>query len=93
MIGLIFDDGVCPVKLFHENQADELMWKRHFGERYFFVGAPPHLFRKSVWASDDEDKPFGSMLFLDQPFGELDASVFRPVLIEQDDGVAGVQAV
>ena len=56
------------------------------GETYHLVGEG-----KTIRTTDDEDESTDGVAFLFQPTGELHATILLAVLIEEDNGVRGLQ--
>ncbi len=91
VVGLTFDDGAGAIDLLGEGEAYHLVGEGHLRETELFVGTAVNGGGEAVGASDDEDEAAGSLLLLFEPTGKLDAAVFLAMLVEQDDGVRGLQ--
>ena len=91
VVGLTFDDGAGAIDLLGEGEAYHLVGEGHLRETELFVGTAVNGGGESVGTSDDEDKAAGGLLLLFEPTGKLDAAVFLAMLVEQDDGVRGLQ--
>lgn len=91
VVGFAADDGTGSIDLLREHEADHLMGEGHLREGQLFVGTGIDHRRESVRTSDDEHQATGSGPFLFQPTGELYASKFLSVFIEQHDGITGLQ--
>ena len=91
VVGLAFDDGAGAVNLFGEDEADHLVGEGEAGEGELLVGSGIDGRGETVRASDDEDEATGGVALLFEPAGQFDTTVFVPMLVEQYDGVRGLQ--
>ena len=90
MILLTFEDGAGSVELFGEDEAHHLVGEGHQGEGHHLLGAVVDGFGEAVGAADDEDEASAALLLLTQPCGEVEAPALDAVLVEEDNGVAGL---
>ncbi len=79
----------CPVELFGEYGADDLVRECHGRERQHGIGPFVYFAGETVWPSDDETDTLASCgdAFFD-PRGELHRSHGFPLFVEQYDRVA-----
>ena len=92
MVGLTFEDGESPVKLFHKDQSYHLVGEGHGRERQFGLGFGVDLGGEAVGAANHEHQPFraGGRRFF-EVFGKCRGAVLTAMLVEQDHMVARLQ--
>ena len=91
VVGLAFDDGAGAVDLFGEDEADHLVGKSEAGEGELLVGSGIDGRGETLRTSDDDDESTSGVARVFEPAGQFDAAVFVPMLVEQYDGVRGLQ--
>ena len=91
VVGLPFNYCARAINLLGEGEAYHLVGERHLGKAELFVGTAVDGWRETIGASDDEDETAGGLLFLFQPTGKLNATVFFAVFIEKYNSVSGLQ--
>lgn len=93
MIGLVVEDGECPVELLGKDHTHHLVRERHLAQRQLVIGSAVHIGREAIRPTDDKHHAAhtGRHAFL-HIGTKLHRRHFLPMLVEQHNIVGLVDA-